>query len=87
MADTIIAAIGSVAAVFTVTCNLPQLIHTLRTRSTVGLSLWTYRMLLIGTSLWLVYGVLIHRPPIIVSNAFGVVTSSLVLISARRRQG
>jgi MtN3 and saliva related transmembrane protein len=69
-------ALGSVAAVLTTGAFVPQVVHTVKTRSANDFSyawLWSF---LIGLVCWLIYGILIWSWPIIIAN---VVTQALVL--------
>jgi len=61
--------IGFLAGILTTAANVPQVITTYKRRSGEGLS---FRMLVtLGTGLllWVVYGLLNHSLPIILSNA------------------
>jgi MtN3 and saliva related transmembrane protein len=60
--------IGSVAAILTTACYLPQVFHTYKTRDVAGISLMMYLFLLGGVVCWLVYGVLRETWPLVVSN-------------------
>jgi MtN3 and saliva related transmembrane protein len=77
MSPATIELIGSVAAIITTLCWVPQAIKVIRTRDTAAISLIMYLMLIIGIGLWLAYGVLIMSWPLIGANA---VTFVLVLI-------
>ncbi|HEY3929605.1 MAG TPA: SemiSWEET transporter [Candidatus Koribacter sp.] len=62
------AVVGYIAGTLTTASFLPQVLHSLRSRSCRDLS---YAMLLVmgtGTALWAVYGVMLHRWPIILPN-------------------
>jgi MtN3 and saliva related transmembrane protein len=75
----VITLIGTVAAILTTVCWLPQVAKTTRTRE-AGDFHWLYlAMLGIGASAWFTYGVLKHEPPIYVANG---VTLCMVLIIA-----
>ncbi len=69
--------VGLIAAFFTTLCWLPQAWHTIRTRDTSGLSLWTQLAFTTGIGLWLVYGLMIASLPVILANT---VTLILMLI-------
>lgn len=74
MAFTWITAVGLIAALFTTTSFLPQVVKTWRTKSAGDLSLVMYAVLSAGVLLWAVYGLLIGDLPIVVAN---LVTLSL----------
>ena len=61
--------VGLVAATFTTSAFLPQVIRIYRTRQTRDISLPMYIILAIGVSLWVVYGILLKGLAIILANA------------------
>lgn len=71
--------IGSLAAIITTLCWVPQAIKVIRTRETKAISLIMYVMLAIGIALWLVYGLLIMSWPLIGSNAATIVLVLIIL--------
>ncbi|WP_460448903.1 SemiSWEET family sugar transporter [Alsobacter sp. SYSU BS001988] len=72
-----IEAIGSLAALITTLCWIPQAWRVIRTRETRAISLPAQMALLIGVGMWLVYGVLMGIAPLVWSN---VVTFALVAV-------
>ncbi len=71
---------GMIAAVLTTIAFLPQVIRTWRTRSTSDISLGMFVTYVTGILLWLVYGLMIHDMPLIVSNAVTFVLSGTILL-------
>lgn len=71
---------GLVAGIFTSCSMLPQLIKTLKKRSTEDISLLIFIMLIVGTGLWTYYGILRKDWPIIVTNGFSCSLNLLMLI-------
>ena len=69
-------ALGSVAAVLTTGAFVPQVAHTVKTRSANDFSYIWLSSFLTGLFCWLIYGLLIWAWPIILAN---VVTLALVL--------
>ena len=61
--------IGSVAAACTTGAFVPQVLRVWRLRSAREVSLTTFTVFSGGTAAWLVYGLLIASPPVIVANA------------------
>jgi MtN3 and saliva related transmembrane protein len=74
---TLIDAIGTVGAVLTTICWLPQAIQILRERDTRAISLTATAGFTVGMALWLVYGVALADWPLIGSS---VVTLALMLV-------
>ncbi len=60
--------IGTIAATLTTLSFLPQTIKVIKTRHTKDISLLMYVLLVVGVSLWFVYGIMLHSWPIIISN-------------------
>ncbi len=71
--------IGLLAAIFTTAANIPQTYMIIREKSTKHVSSLTYGILLTGTALWLVYGIIKLDWPIIITNGISTVTSALIL--------
>ena len=76
---TSVTIIGLVAAALTTVAFLPQVIHTLRTRSTHDISLRMYSLYTGGIFLWLVYGLFLGDVPLIASNAVTLLLSATIL--------
>ena len=72
--------IGFVAAILTTIAFLPQAIKVIKTKQTKDIALGMYVILLIGIGLWLIYGILIQRWPIIISNAITFILASVILV-------
>jgi MtN3 and saliva related transmembrane protein len=71
--------VGLVAAFLTTVAFLPQVIHTIRTRSTHDISLRMYSLYTVGIFLWLMYGLLLGDVPLIASNAVTFLLSGTIL--------
>jgi len=71
--------VGSVAGFCTTVSMLPQLHSIWRRKSARDVSLTMILVLLLGIALWIVYGVGIGSPPIIVTNAVTLVVDLSVL--------
>jgi len=71
--------IGNMAAVLTTTAFLPQVIKTLKSKSTDDMS-WSWLLMFItGVFLWLIYGLSINVFPITAANAFTFVCLLILL--------
>ncbi|QWD32577.1 hypothetical protein G6678_03550 [Polynucleobacter paneuropaeus] len=73
--------IGCAAAFLTTFAFVPQAIVSWRTRDLSGVSLGMYSLFTFGVGLWLVYGLIIEKWPLILANAitFALALSILVL--------
>lgn len=67
---------GYIAGTLTTSALVPQFVKSVREKNVEGLSLTMYVFYSIGVALWLVYGFLIHNPPIII---FNIITIALAL--------
>lgn len=76
--------LGLAAATLTTSAFLPQVWKTWRSRSAGDLSLGMYGTLTTGVGLWLVYGVLVGDPAIIVANGITFPLALSVLVMALR---
>lgn len=72
-------AIGYGAATLTTIAFLPQAILTFRTKRAEGVSLGMYAVFVVGITLWLGYGILVGKGPIIAANAVTLALSSFIL--------
>ncbi|WP_245425261.1 SemiSWEET family sugar transporter [Phyllobacterium brassicacearum] len=68
--------IGSLAAVITTLCWVPQIIKIVRHRETASISLVMNVSLVLGVFLWFIYGMMIGSWPVIAANG---VTLLLIL--------
>jgi MtN3 and saliva related transmembrane protein len=76
--------VGYVAAVSSTAAFFPQVAYVWRTRSTRDISLGMYLLLLAGTMLWLVYGIMTEAPPVIASNVVNIcLQASIVFLKLR----
>lgn len=67
-----------IAAFLTTAAFVPQVIRTVKTKSTRDLSLGMFTMIFTGTVLWLVYGFMINELPIILANSITVCLSFVI---------
>ena len=70
--------LGLVAGTLTSLAAIPQVVKTLRTRHTRDISVWQPLLLSIGVALWIVYGMLIHNLPLILTNIIPLVCNALL---------
>jgi len=71
--------IGMLAGALSCTTFLPQVIKTWKSKSTKDVSLTMFLIASAGTSLWLVYGILIHSISIIFTNIIVLIFSLAML--------
>lgn len=72
--------IGIVAGILTSASLLPQLLKTIKLRKAEDVSPFMFIMLMLGTGLWMYYGVLREDTPIIATNGFSFSLNILMLI-------
>lgn len=78
--------LGMIAATLSTVSFLPQVIKVWQTRSTKDLSTITLIALNLGIFLWLIYGLLIGKAPVIVANAVTLILT-LTMLFLKRKYG
>lgn len=71
--------IGSIAATLTTLCFVPQVIKVVKEKNTSSISLSMYVAFSAGVFLWLIYGIMIDKAPIIIANIV-TLTFSLIIV-------
>ena len=72
--------IGYCAAFLTTIAFLPQAIRSWRSRDLSGISLGMYALFTFGVGLWLIYGLIIEKWPLILANAFTFALALSILL-------
>lgn len=78
---------GYLAAFCTTASFLPQAIKVFKTGHTKDISLGMFMLMTAGVSFWLVYGILIESPPIIMANSVTVMLSLYILFMKIKLDG
>jgi MtN3 and saliva related transmembrane protein len=76
--------IGYLAAILTTVSFVPQAWHSFKTRDVRGISLGMYSAFTAGIACWLVYGLLLHAWPIIISNVITLALAGGILVMKLR---
>lgn len=71
--------IGSAAACLTTVSFIPQVLKTIKSRDTSGISLWMYALFVTGIFAWMVYGYLKEDLPVLFANLITLLLSGTVL--------
>jgi MtN3 and saliva related transmembrane protein len=84
----VVTLIGTLAAVLTTACWLPQVAKTLRMGTAEDFA-WPYLgMLMVGVAAWTTYGLLRHDPPIYLCNSVtGLLVLFVVAVKTRSIRG
>jgi len=72
--------IGVIAGTLTTISFLPQLIRTIKTKSTKDISLGMFVCFCGGLIFWTIYGVLLQSIPIILTNTVTLLLASIILV-------
>ncbi|MDD9953663.1 MAG: SemiSWEET transporter [Candidatus Woesearchaeota archaeon] len=72
--------IGFTAGFCTTLAFVPQVLKTVRTKSTKDISLGMFSLTTLGVFLWLVYGVLIGSYPVILANIVTLILAATILV-------
>ena len=76
--------VGMIAGTLTTISFLPQVIKTYRSRSSKDLSLGMLSLLSLGMFLWMVYGISLMKPAIIIANALTLLLAVALLYAKFR---
>jgi MtN3 and saliva related transmembrane protein len=71
--------IGCFSGPCTTISFLPQVIQVFKTRSVKDISLGMYTVFVTGVLGWLIYGILLKAPSVIVANALTLILASIIL--------
>ncbi|HZH95290.1 MAG TPA: SemiSWEET transporter [Flavisolibacter sp.] len=72
--------IGIGAGILTASSTLPQLVKIIKEKKASDVSILMIVVLIVGLSLWVVYGLMQNDWPLIVTNSFSVLVNILLLI-------
>lgn len=72
--------IGFIAAFFTTFAMLPQAYRVWKLKEAKDVSLWMPSMIMIGSCLWLIYGIMLREAPIIFANSIAFLISLFTLL-------
>ena len=79
--------IGLVAGLLTTTAFIPQVLKIYRTKSGKDISARMFSLFSAGIVLWLVYGILLHSLPLILSNVVTLILSlTIIALKFRYRE-
>ena len=80
MFNILIALIGILATIFAVSSTVPQIIKGIKTKKMDDVSVWLIMALIMGLSLWVVYGVAKNDIVIAGGNSVGVSLNGILLL-------
>jgi MtN3 and saliva related transmembrane protein len=82
--------VGALAGTLTTISFVPQVVKTWRSGRAEDLSLFMFALFSAGVLLWLVYGIALHSPPIILANGITLALALSILLlkipASRRRR-
>lgn len=74
--------LGLLAGFLTTVSFLPQVIKSLKTRHMDDFNIWFLILMIVGLSLWTVYGFMIKQLPIIIAN-IATISLNLILLALK----
>jgi MtN3 and saliva related transmembrane protein len=80
MDSTWVTLLGLIAGAITSMGFIPQLVKGYRTKKLDDISYYMPAVLAVGMFLWLIYGIVLAKLPIIAANAFGASCSVLLIV-------
>ena len=72
--------LGLAAGAVTSVAVIPQVVKSYRSRHVRDISIWQPVLLVIGTGLWLVYGLILGDIPLILANSFSIFCNSMLIV-------
>ena len=81
---SLVASVGTVASLLTISAFIPQALRSWRTKSTRDLSYGTVVLLVSQSIAWLSYGILLRDPALIVTNSVTCVCAMLIFAAKWR---
>ena len=79
MFDFLISAVGILASIFALSSTVPQIIKGVKTKKMDDVSVWLILSLIVGLSLWVIYGIGINDVVIVGGNSVGVSLNVVLL--------
>jgi MtN3 and saliva related transmembrane protein len=70
---------GLTAGIFTASSLVPQIIKTIKEKKAKEISIGMLLVLMLGVALWVVYGIMRHDFPIIITNSFSLLMNITTL--------
>ena len=80
MFNFLVALIGIAATIFAVSSTVPQIIKGIKTRKMDDVSVWLIMALIVGLSLWVIYGIAKDDIVIAGGNSVGVSLNLILLL-------
>lgn len=77
---TILAGLATITGVFLGLGSLPQAIKIYRTKSAVDIAPLSYVIIVLGSSVWILYGMELKSLPIVIPNVLGVILGTIILV-------
>lgn len=71
--------LGIIAGILTSFSMVPQLTKVIKEKDVENVSPMMIGILLIGVTMWVIYGIMLEQWPIILSNCFSVLVNSILL--------
>lgn len=71
--------IGLVAASLTTFSFFPQAVKTIKTKDAKSISLVMYSILVVGITMWMIYGILIKDLPVFLANVITLIPTLIIL--------
>lgn len=76
---TLLAGIATVTGIFLGLGSLPQAIKIFQTKSARDIAPASYIIMVVGSSIWILYGLELQSFPIVIPNVLGVLLGTVIL--------
>lgn len=77
---TILAGLAAITGVFLGLGSLPQAIKIFQTKSAGDIAALSYVIMVVGSCIWILYGLELKSLPIVIPNVLGVILGTIILV-------
>lgn len=77
---TILASLATITGIFLGLGSLPQAIKIFQTKSAKDIAPTTYVIMVVGSFIWILYGMELQSLPIVIPNVLGVILGTVILV-------
>jgi MtN3 and saliva related transmembrane protein len=77
---TLLAVLATVFGIIGALGNIPQVIKIYKRKSAKDISVWTWLILSVGSSIWILYGIEINSYPLIIGNIAALICFITIIV-------
>jgi MtN3 and saliva related transmembrane protein len=77
---TLLAVLATIFGIIGALGNIPQVIKIYKRKSAKDISVWTWLILSVGSSIWILYGIEINSYPLIIGNIAALICFIIIIV-------